>query len=207
MAKLWQFRQGHLQPGFSKKRANGDQGKFFKNRQKSSPCLKGPKALWRKLNYTLIKMHLKRKDWRIFWRKQRLQKCPNGQVMAIIARSPKTRIFWKSAKGGAREIFQNSPKKEPSFERPKSTLPEMALFSNLYALKLQRLKKLFEANKRLQKCPNGQVMAIKASSPKTRIFWKRAKGGQREIFQRSFKKQPWLKKANSTLAEMALSSN
>ena len=105
------FRKVTLNPHFSEKEERGDQGKFFKNRQKSSPCLKGPKALWRKLNYTLIKMHLKCKDWRIFWRKQRLQKCPNGQVMAIIARSPKTRIFWKSANGGPREIFQKSPKK------------------------------------------------------------------------------------------------
>ena len=105
------FRTVTLNQHFSEKEERGDQGKFFKNRQKSSPCLKGPKALWCKLNYTLIKMHLKCKDWRIFWRKQRLQKCPNGQVMAIIARSPKTRIFWKSAKGGPREIFQKSPKK------------------------------------------------------------------------------------------------
>ena len=80
-------------PHFLKKEQRGDQGKFFKNRPKSSLRLKGPKALWRKLNYTLIKMHLKCKDWRIFWRKQRLQKCPNRQVMAIIARSPKSRIF------------------------------------------------------------------------------------------------------------------
>ena len=87
------FRKVTLNPHFSEKVERGDQGKFFKNRPKSSPCLKGPKALWRKLNYTLIEMHLKCKDWKIFWRKQRLQKCPNGQVMAIIARSPKTRIF------------------------------------------------------------------------------------------------------------------
>ena len=96
---------------FSEKEERGDQGKFFKNRPKSSLRLKGKKALWRKLNYTLIKMHLKCKDWRIFWRKQRLQKCPNGQVMAIIASSLKSRIFWKSAKGGPREIFKKSPKK------------------------------------------------------------------------------------------------
>ena len=96
---------------FLKKEQRGDQGKFFENPPKSSPCLKGPKALWRKLNYTLVEMRLKCKDWKIFWRKQRLQKCPNGQVMAIIARSPKIRIFWKSAKGGPREIFQKSPKK------------------------------------------------------------------------------------------------
>ena len=35
---------------FSEKLERRDQGKFFKNRPKSSPCLKGQKALWRKLN-------------------------------------------------------------------------------------------------------------------------------------------------------------
>ena len=93
MAKLWLFLQGHPKPALSKKVQRGDQEKFLTNRQKSSDRLKGKKALWRKLKYTLIKMLLKCKDWRLFWRKQRLQKCPNGQVMAIIARSPKTRIF------------------------------------------------------------------------------------------------------------------
>ena len=45
MAKLWKFWQGHQKPAFSKKRAGGgDQGKFVKNRPKSSPRLKGPKA-------------------------------------------------------------------------------------------------------------------------------------------------------------------
>ena len=38
-----------------------------------------------------------------------LQNVPNDQVMAIFARSPKTRIFYKSAKGGPREIFQKAP--------------------------------------------------------------------------------------------------
>ena len=99
------FRTVTLNQHFSEKEERGDQGKFFKNRQKSSPCLKGPKALWRKLNYSLIKMHLKCKDWTRFWRKQRLQKCPNGQVMAIIAWSPKTRIFLTSTRGGPIEIF------------------------------------------------------------------------------------------------------
>ena len=85
--------QGHPKPAFSQKVQRGDQGKFFKNRPKRSPRLKGPKALWRKWHYPLISMHLNCKDWKTFWRKQRLQKCPNGQVMAIFARSPKTRIF------------------------------------------------------------------------------------------------------------------
>ena len=86
MAKLWQFLQGHQKPAFSEKVQRWDQGKRFKNRPKRSPRLKGPKALWRKWHYPLISMHLNSKDWKTFWRKQPLQKCPNGQVMAIIAR-------------------------------------------------------------------------------------------------------------------------
>ena len=42
--KLWQFREGHPKPAFSEKVQTGDQGKFVKNRPKSSHRLKGPKA-------------------------------------------------------------------------------------------------------------------------------------------------------------------
>ena len=66
MAKLWQFLQGHPKPAFSEKVQRGDQGKFFKNRPKSSHRLKGLKALWRKWHYPPISMHLKGKDWRRF---------------------------------------------------------------------------------------------------------------------------------------------
>ena len=111
MAKLWQFWQGHPKVPFSEKVQRGDQGKFFKNRKKSSPRLKGLRALWRKWHYPQISILLKCKNWRRFRRKQRLQKCPNGHVTTIFARSPKTRIFLKSAKGGPIEIFQKSPKK------------------------------------------------------------------------------------------------
>ena len=45
MTKLWQFWKGHPKPAFCKKVQTGDQGKFFKNRLKSSPRLKRPKAL------------------------------------------------------------------------------------------------------------------------------------------------------------------
>ena len=72
IAKLWQFMQGHPKPAFSEKVQRGDQGKFFKNRPKSSPRLKGPKALWRKWHYPLISMHKNCKDWRRFRRKQGL---------------------------------------------------------------------------------------------------------------------------------------
>ena len=130
MAKLWHFLPGNPKPAFSEKVQRGDQEKLFKNRPKSSPRFKDPKALWRKWHYPLISMHLNCKDWKIFWRKQRLQKCPNDEVMAILATSPKSRIFWKSADGGPRKIFQKSSNKMPSLKRPKSTLAQMALSPN-----------------------------------------------------------------------------
>ena len=105
------FRKVTQNSHFLKKSKRGTKGNLSKIAQKSSPRLKGPKALWRKWHYPLITMHLKCKDWTKFRRNQRLQKCPNGQVIAIFTRSPKTRIFWKSAKGGPREIFQKSTKK------------------------------------------------------------------------------------------------
>ena len=61
MAKLWQFLRGHSKPAFSEKVQRGDQGKFFKNRSKSKPRLKGTKALLRKCYYPLIIMHLRAK--------------------------------------------------------------------------------------------------------------------------------------------------
>ena len=45
MAQLWKFSQGHPKPAFSEKVQRGDQGKFFKTNPRSSPRLKGPKAL------------------------------------------------------------------------------------------------------------------------------------------------------------------
>ena len=53
------FLQGHPKPEFSEKVQRGDQGKFFKNRPKSSPRLKGLKALWRKWHYPPISMLFK----------------------------------------------------------------------------------------------------------------------------------------------------
>ena len=83
MAELWQFSQSHPKPAFSEKVQRGDQDEFLKNGLQSSPRLKGPTALWRKTHHTLISMQLKLKDWRRFWRQKRLQKFPNGPVIAI----------------------------------------------------------------------------------------------------------------------------
>ena len=97
-------------------------------------------------------MHLKCKNGKEFWRKQRLQKCPNGEVMEILARSPKTCMFGKKAKGRPRETFKKSPKKYPSLQGAKSTLAKMSLSSNLYPLIVQRVEKIL-AHKTAPKVP------------------------------------------------------
>ena len=122
MAEVWQFVQGHPKPAFSKKVQRGEQEKFFKNRPKSSPRLNGPKANWRKWHYPLSSTHLKCKDWRTFWFKQRLQKFPNGQVMGIFARSFKPAFSEKKERGDQGKFFKNLPKSRPRLKGPKAHL-------------------------------------------------------------------------------------
>ena len=142
MGKLSQLSQENPKPTFSEKVRRGDKGKFLKNRLKSSLRLKGSKALWRKWHYPAISMHLKCKDWSWFWHKQRLPRCPNGKVITIFGRSLKTPIFWKSANGRRREIFQKLPKKKPWLQRANRTLAQMSLSSNLNPLIVQRPEKI-----------------------------------------------------------------
>ena len=111
-----------------------------------------------------------------FWRKQGLQKCPNGQVIAIFERSAKTRIFWKSTKGAPRENFQKSPKHYPTFERPKGILAKMSLFFIYYKLKLQRLEKIL-AQTAAPKVPEWLSYGNLCKVFKNPHFLKKCKGG------------------------------
>ena len=116
-----------------------------------------------------------------FGAKKRLQKCPNGQVIAIFSRSPKTRIFRKSAKWGLSEIFKTSPKKSFSLERPNSTLAEMVLSSNYNAVIAQRLEKIFaqEAGPKESESPSyGNFRKV----TQNRQFLKKCKGGTKGSF-------------------------
>ena len=105
MAKLWQFSQGHPKPAFSEKVQRGDQGKFFKNRPKSSFPLKGPTVLWRKWHYPLISMHLKCKDWKRFWRKKPAPKVPEWPSYGNFAKVTQNPHFLKTCKGGTKGNF------------------------------------------------------------------------------------------------------
>ena len=111
MANLWKFWQGHPKPAFSKKVQRGDQEKFFKNRPKSSPRLKGLKALWRKWHYLLISMHLKCKDWKRFWCKKRLQRVPEWPSYCNFCKVTQNPHFLKKCKVGTEENFLNIAQK------------------------------------------------------------------------------------------------
>ena len=142
MGKLWQLSQGHPKPAFSGKVQREDQGKFFKNRLKSSLRLKFSRALWRKSHYPLttkwhyplISMHLRGKDWRRFWGKKAAPKVPESPSYGNFGKVTQNPHFLKKCKGATKGNFSKimpfAPKKMPSLKRPTSTLVQMALSSN-----------------------------------------------------------------------------
>ena len=175
------------------KSAIGDEGKFLKNRPKSSPRLKGKQPLWRQWNYPLIKMHLTWKDWKRFRGKQRLKKCPNGQVMSIFGRSPKTHIFRKSAKKETKRSFSNIAQKEALASMGNSTLAQMSLSSKLYLLITQRLQKIL-AQKAAPKLPEWLSYANSPKVTQNSHFLKKVQRGDQGKFLKNLpKSSPRLK--------------
>ena len=105
------FRKVTQNPHFLKKCKRGDQGKFFKNRLKSSLRLKGPKALLRKWHYSLIYMHLNCKDWRRFWGKQPAPKVPEWSSYGSLGKVTQKPHFLKKCKGGTKRNFSKIAQK------------------------------------------------------------------------------------------------
>ena len=103
-------------------------------------------------------------------------------------------------------MFQKSPKKQPLFEWPKSTLMQMALSSKKYAFKVQRRENILvqtAAPKVLEWPSYGNFREV-IQNPH---FLKKRNVWTKEIFQKSSKKQTSFERPKSTLAQMALSSN
>ena len=105
MAKLLQFSQGHPKPALSEKVQRGDKGKLFKNRPRSSPRLKGLKAVLHKWHYPPISMRLKSKDWRSFWGRQAAPKIPEWPSYGNLAKVTQNPHFLKKCKGGTKANF------------------------------------------------------------------------------------------------------
>ena len=87
------------------------------NGSKSRPTLRAPKSPRRKSGYLIITMRLTFNHRGVFWRKPRLQKCPQIRVITNFANTPKSAIFGDSSKGGPRE---NGSKSRPTLRAPKS---------------------------------------------------------------------------------------
>ena len=104
------------------------------------------------------------------------------------------------------QIFEISPKKYPSFERANSTLAQMALSSNYYPLKVQRLE-IILALTTAPKVHEWQSYGNFWKVTQNPHFLKKCKGETKTNFCKILKKEPWLQRANRTLAQMSLSSN
>ena len=101
--------------------------------------------------------------------------------------------FRKSAKGGLREIFQKSPKKKFSFERPKSTLAQVTLSFILYALKVQRPENIL-VQKADAKVPEWLSYRNSRKVTQNPHFLKKCKAGTKENFLKNgTKSSPFLK--------------
>ena len=180
MEKLWQSSHGDPKPAFSKNVQRGDQGKFFKNRRKSSPRLKGPKALWRKWPCPLISMHLVQRLDQIL-AEATVPKPPEWKSYGNLRMVTQNPHFLKTCKGGTKGNFSKIAQKSSlRFKGPKALWRKW-----YYPLISMRLKcqdwTRSRCKKGLQNCLNGQVRAIFERSPKTRIFWK---GGTKENFSK-----------------------
>ena len=151
------------------------------NAQKSRPTRGASKTLWRKWQHLLISMHLKCKQKTTFCCKLRLDKCPYRRVMRNLATTPKSTIFWDSAKGGPRE---NAQKSRPTIGASKTPCRKWHHLLISMHLKCKH-KTTFCGILRLHKCPYSRVMTNLARTPKSAIFSDFAKGGPRENAQKS----------------------
>ena len=105
------------------------------------------------------------------------------KAMAILGRSLKTTIFWKSAKGRRTEIFQKLPKKKPWLQRANRTLVQMSLSSNLNPLIVQRPEKILarQAAPKLPEWPSYGNFCKVTQNPH---FLKKCKGGTKANFSK-----------------------
>ena len=117
--------------------------------------------------------------------------------MAIFARSPKTRIFGKGAKGGPREIFKKSPRKKASFEKPNSTLAQKALFSNYYVLLEERLEKILAQKGGSKSARMEKLWQFLQGHLKTAFSDKVQRGDQGKFSKNRPKRSPRLKGAKA----------
>ena len=155
---------------------NSSKGGPRENRWKSGPTSAARKTLRRKYGDLLIAMRLKCNHRKTFWRKPRLKKCSQSRVLANLAKTPKSAIFWNSSKGGPRENRWKSGPTSAAWKTLRRKYGDL-----LIAMRLKcNHRKTFWRKPRLKKCSQSRVLANLAKTPKSAIFWNSSKGGPRE---------------------------
>ena len=126
-------------------------------------------------------MHLKCKHRTTFGCKLLLHKCPYSPVMTMLARTPKSAIFWDFAKGGPRENAQKSRRTIGASKTPWRKCHYLLISMHLKC----KHRTTYCFKRPLHKCPYSWVMTMFARTPKSAIFWDFATGGKRENAQKS----------------------
>ena len=156
-------------------------GQPRENAQKRRPTIGASKTPWRKCHHLLISMHFKCNHRTTFCCKLLLHKCPYSRVMTMLARTPKSAIFWDFAKGGPRE---NAQKSRPTIGASKTLWRKYHYLLIRMHLKCTH-RTTFCCKLPLHKCPYSRVMTMLARTPKSANFWDFAKSGPRENAQKS----------------------
>ena len=179
---------------------NSSKGGPRENRSKSGPTSAAWKTLPSKLGDLLIDMRLKYNHRRTFWRKPRLQTCPQSRVLANLAKTPKSAIFWNSSKGGPRENRSKSGPTSAAWKTLPSKLGDLLIDMRWK----YNHRRTFWRKPRLQSCPQSRVLANLAKTPKSAIFWNSSKGGPRENRSKSGPTSAAWKTLSSKLGDLLI---
>ena len=180
---------------------------MFKESQKKMPSFKRSKSTLAQMALSFYQYALKVQRLEKILAQNASPKVQECQSYGKFRKVTLNRHFSETVERGDQgKSFKTHPKSRPRFKRPKALWRKWHY--PLISIHLQcKDWRRFWRKKQLQKGLNGHVMAIQATSPKTRIFQKSAKGRPREIFQKSPEKQPLLERPKSTLAQAELNSN
>ena len=121
------------------------------------------------------------------WAKKAAPKKPEWQSYRNFRKVTQNPHFLKKYKGGTKGNFSKIAQKEAFVWKAQKHSGANSIIRKLVSLKVQRLETIL-AQKAAPKVPDLPSYGNFRQITQTRIFWKSAKGGPREIFQKPPKK-------------------
>ena len=129
-----------------------------------------------------------------------------GKLLYFWQDHPKPAFSKNVQSGNQGKFFKNRQKSSSRFKRPQSTLAQMALSSNLNALKVQRLEKILGQKSGSKRARMTKLLQFLQGNPKHEFSEKVQRGDQGTFFKNRPKSSRPLKGSNA-LAQVPLSSN